>query len=261
METSRSQKLDELLEKWQIDAKLDKFIKDGIICPQKYEESKVKVLFILQESDEKGGKATGVTDQREWYRSLVNGIKDDGPKLRTKLGRIYRIIANEELEGSSESDKDAKAVENIAVINLNKSGSSTNSSAMLAKRVEEFTKKNSVFLKEQIDLIDPEYIVCLGTFDLAVKYVIDLQDEKPQKRYPWKKLPKVKVEGSKVGGLNEVKYLLKNRVTVIRMFHPSPSHLNTHTQYFLNEDKVKKYGEEFRLRYTAVEIAKKSKLK
>ncbi|MCL2153650.1 MAG: hypothetical protein FWH57_11975 [Oscillospiraceae bacterium] len=129
------------------------FIRDGLPYPHKYFSLPIekRLLFILKESHAENAHIN--SSQLNWYRDFAEGCDDSGQKLRSKLASAYISLT-----GTSITDREA--IRFLAVININKRGGSSSA----ADRVlENYACKYKGFIKDQIILINPKYIICCGS--------------------------------------------------------------------------------------------------
>ena len=152
------------------------FIRDGIPYPQEYfsQPKEKRVLFVLKESNTtKSDEQSSATDfsldsdALDWYRQIVDGTKDTTPFLRTKLAQAFIAITNTDFHGREVSEREA--IKRIAVINLNKRGGVGRAHG---NKIINYTKDYNNYIKKQIELIDPKYIVCCGK--CSGEYIGDL---------------------------------------------------------------------------------------
>ncbi len=141
---------------------MEDFIKDGIINNSQWNSQQVKILFVLKEVNGNIGP-----DLTKW---LIEN--------RGLFGRTYpKVIkwAKTILEQTCEKDVAINdVIDKIAVINLKKiPGTSRTNKIQLKAFVEKYKEQ----LKEQIDRINPNIIVC---GNVAYLY-FDIYDEKIEK--------------------------------------------------------------------------------
>lgn len=220
--------MDELFERW-IKAHGDKetsFIKDGIPFPEIYKEQSPKVLFILKEPNDKEGKNP---DQIKFYREFALGLSNDDCRgLITKIGLLHKAIWNQE---GNERD----SIKKIAFMNLKKSGGyAVCNNKELACYIDDY----KTCIIEQINEINPDYIVCLGSFDFLVKYVLLNKDTRVRR---WRK--------ANINIADKVyKYRTKaehpedkiNYKVIFNMYHPSMRGIsrNDYVENFKNNYKA-----------------------
>lgn len=168
--------LDELFELWKEAQSLennyecttidniekDSFNKDGFINQSKYENSKVKVLFILKESNiekykDKAGRPTE-REQISWYHNYLTNGKTNPPKQHIKMGMMACYI-NTGIAKKYNEQEIKNALEGSSFINLNKRGGGKKTDN---KKFINYVEKYSKFIKKQIELINPDIIVILG---------------------------------------------------------------------------------------------------
>lgn len=165
-------KLEELFDLWRLAHTLeenhqkttvegmekDSFVADGYISEKDYD----RVLFILKESnllDYRGKGMPSMRSQEAFYESYLHNGEDNRPKQKEKIGRMacYLLTQNEK----PNEDEIKNALKNSSFMNLNKRGG-----ANYDIKVSAYTEKYVDFIKMQIEILNPNVIVCLGTFDL-----------------------------------------------------------------------------------------------
>lgn len=220
MKQSKTEQLNELLKKWEM-AQIEEsdenwenktkgnvqfltkyhFCRDGIIDEAIFEKENKKVLFISNEAndDEKTSanrlKTDRINDFNEYFRE-----KEDcwNGKLRETVCAFYKVIIQDY------EIPEYKVAKNFAFMNINKRGGKGSINDDNYKRgnknhIEEYCKYYAEYIKKEIEIIDPDIIVWLGTntydMNLHIKY-----------------LGAKKTEDGKV-------YL--NNVPILRMWHTS----------------------------------------
>ena len=198
------------------------FYKDGIVNPEEYQNSALKVLFITNDvsidckndvdeknpelkGNGKGGHLVG-NNKGNTVCSFNRYISDDeqetwSGKMRIKFGEMYRIMTEENYKTKDSIDAKAnkEALKKIAFMNLNKRGGfgSIQRDVFL-----NYLKKYKECIRKEIELIAPDVIVwcACNTYD-AEEYMGAIFEEKVWKE---KKLT-----------------LKKGKVPILRMWHPS----------------------------------------
>lgn len=159
------------------------FCEDGIINESVFEQAKIKVLFITNESnDDSIQKEDSKLDRRidfnEYYESHKDGW--DG-KLRERVCALYKVITENDTPFTDYYNNRAYEVaRNFAFMNINKRGGlrtikDRNGTFGKANHIEEYCKIYHSYIKKEIEIIDPDIIVWLGaeTYDMGihVKYL------------------------------------------------------------------------------------------
>lgn len=158
---------DDLMKKWA-DQELHKgrhFIMDGIIDADRWAKSPIKTVALLKEAY--GG-----------YDNICSLIKDEwaGPKYKLWWTVSYWLYAINEISGcrvpiapgnNEAYDKCRDYLLASAVINIKKSnGNSTSNMEDLGK----YAEADKELLKQQVDFIKPNVIICCNTFELLKKF-------------------------------------------------------------------------------------------
>ena len=155
----------ELFAKWKGTEKegwkRKKFIPDGIVDVQSYLDSKIKVLYILKETNgfiegglakylKGGGRASTWNNVTRWQYGITNIYKD------IRWGEIETI--------SNETRK--SQLKNIAIMNLKKEPGEEKA---VSKQIWNYALEDKDLLKEQIQIYSPDVIICCGTGDIVKK--------------------------------------------------------------------------------------------
>jgi hypothetical protein len=159
---------DELLDKWsELKHHQEKgkcFIKDGIVDPSRWASARPKVLLLLKEARHKGSVRW---DYREYLRK-------DYPPNRTLQNSAYwcyaihRIVRGNlppvPFPGTRKSEyiKAVEALRSSAIVNVKKSGGRSISSD---EDIAYYAKKDGPLLRQQIESIKPDVVVCGNTWE------------------------------------------------------------------------------------------------
>lgn len=129
------------------------------------------MLFISNEANDDeysakfNSKPSNIDDYRKYYET---GCDDWKGKMRERTSAIYKVVAGIGINEMSDSD----AAIHYAVIDLNKRGGGAIKSAL---RIQEYCKYYKEFIKKEIQIINPDVVVWLGTktydIDLHIKYL------------------------------------------------------------------------------------------
>ena len=204
------------------------FYEDGIVNPEEYQNSEMKVLFITNEvsinckedNAEKKTELRGNCDAGHLvgnnegntvcsFTNYIDGEEQEtwSGKMRIKFGEMYRIITEGENykiespfdEKANKETLNKEALKKIAFMNLNKRGGFGNiQGEPFLKYIETYKD----YIRREIEIINPDVIVWCGCNTYKKKYMDAIFDNKDV----WKK-----------------KKLIpdKNKVPILRMWHPS----------------------------------------
>lgn len=169
---SINQKLSQLYTDWK-DENPGHFVDGGIVDEERYEKCETKILYLLKEVNDP-------IQEKDW--SLVNFIRSQ--IVTSKFYRSIGILGlwNFGLQQGFPSymsimkDKEksmAEGLSDIAITNLKKTGGGGSSNMADIMVHAKYTKE--LWVKE-IELINPDIVVCCGTFSV-VKEVLDFQTD------------------------------------------------------------------------------------
>lgn len=164
----------ELDERWEANRCYDSFCHDGIINSDSegYFESDVRILFLLKDS----------WDDFYWVRG--GDFTSRGGSCKPKSWKFWRMLGMwtsviDSLAIGDEPDIDdfyedhndgGYSLANVAYVNIKKElGCSSVDYSVLRG----FARRDRDYLNEQIDLCDPNVIVCCGTYDIYARYICD----------------------------------------------------------------------------------------
>ena len=152
-----------LLEEWKATCNPSQgFIKDGIIDPNRWETAPKKILVILKE-----GYNTD-RDPLSWdVRTVILENELFGTSFRETAYCAYCALNNRSLPECSPKDA-LGALRSIAVINLKKTPGGRSSSL---EEIQAHIAPKADYVKKQISLINPDWIVCGYTWRLISEHV------------------------------------------------------------------------------------------
>lgn len=203
MPNSKKEKLEKLFDEWQVHQMKESdedfentkgntiyitkkhFCKDGIICEEKYEKEKIKILFITNEAndDSYDAKNNIITSRIKSFNDYYNDENVEKfwrGKMRTYICSLYKAIIEDYQIPTN------KVAQNFAFMNLNKPGGGNNIKDDNYKRgkrnhIEEYVKIYKKEIKNEIEIIDPDIIIWLSfeTYDmnLHIKYLGAYEEE------------------------------------------------------------------------------------
>ena len=174
----KTELLEELFAKWE-SAQLDEsedsckrtingdnikkhfFERDGIISEADYERERIKVLFVAAEANINkhiGEGPDGKSDYREEFRAYHDDLsgKDEWKgKMKERLSSLYGYMTSQiHVPPHSLANK-------YAILDLNKRGGEEKIGS--GAHIVEYVKLYCPFIKKEIEIIDPDIIVWIGT--------------------------------------------------------------------------------------------------
>lgn len=139
---------------------------DGIINEETYNKQKSKVLFIAKEGN-MGGRDTNAvvnkTDDSFWFRGVV-----EGKNKRNLFARRIIMLCNALSSGDYDNvdSRSLDAMSGAAFMNLNKRGGYRYCDWSV---LEAYTIRFSEYIRREIELIEPDIIICCGR---GVEYLL-----------------------------------------------------------------------------------------
>lgn len=169
-----------MLDEWRDKLKAERFIRDGMVNPEKYCASETRILVVLKEVNDKDGKEV-------W--ELTEFLNE--PKTRKTWGPLSRWINGIQNLDTDYDWKDIKdffdnggkeLLQSIAVVNVKKTpgGSSSDDKVLSEFALENSDNKDR--LKKQIELYEPDIIICGGTAWI-VKRILECKDLWPETKH------------------------------------------------------------------------------
>ncbi len=139
------------------------FIEDGIIDPERWSKSKIKVLFILREAYQEEGETGGF--------NLVENLRKEEDKKKGKstwrnLAKWAALLSenitwDEKKDLPKDWSKYQEAFLSTALINVKKSGGNKTT---VIEEIIKIAKDEKDLLNRQIEIINPDIICCCGVF-------------------------------------------------------------------------------------------------
>lgn len=217
---------------------ISSFTEDGIVDKNKWEttEKGKKVLYILREANGSRSIVDGKVDKGNfWFKECIeNNIGLDN-RIFKRIVQMQKII---EVKGN-----DTEVLKQTAFMNINKRGGL---SAVDWKVLNNYAITYKDFIKKEIEIIDPDIIVCCGTYWTLVDQIYGVYDKQQEE---WKDR-----------WVYTYKLKLNNKdVVVYNMWHPSARKSNEgYTKRFdsiYNHGNCKKLMEKIDIK-AAIEIVK-----
>lgn len=145
-------------------------VKDGIVDENQYLSLKYKILYVMKEVN--GGKDW---DLREFlYDGGRSQTWDNVARWTQGILNLDKEYSWEELSKDNE-DRRLTYLKKIGSINLKKNGGGYTS---VDKEISKAARENREIIKKQIELYDPDIIICCGTAGAFVNSVLDPKEIK-----------------------------------------------------------------------------------
>lgn len=147
------EKEEELFSRWKKEQNYEYFISDGVCDEEKWNEQNLKILFVLKEANWKNGNG-------DLRKLLMNGGNSNYWKTWNNIARWTQALLTkgEYPKTVSYSDK-TNQLSKIAAMNLKKVGGGARADD---ETIREYARSDRSFLKEQIELYEPDIIICCG---------------------------------------------------------------------------------------------------
>ncbi|MEW5925386.1 MAG: hypothetical protein AB1746_15505 [Candidatus Zixiibacteriota bacterium] len=168
VEGPKTAELNKLFEEWKrhyaklkIDTKM--FSSDGIICEEKYDAAKKKILFVLRETN-------------DYPEGDLRILYKDGPKLQmaAQLSKwatgILHDFPDYTKVDMNENNIRTEAMKSIALMNVKKY---TGGAIADFNLLHIFARLDKEFIRKEVRIINPQIIVCCNTF-IELMWAIDL---------------------------------------------------------------------------------------
>ena len=155
-----NEQLEELFQEWQKSRNYSGFFKDGIMGEQNWKDKEIKIMFLLKENYSDGWRINDKIDIRRGtnkkffpnlarWKYLVDNIK------------ICKKVLNYPTDKELEDFQKGWDMYDVAYVNVKKSiGKSTSDD----KEIQKFAKEDKDFLTREIDIINPNIVICGKTF-------------------------------------------------------------------------------------------------
>lgn len=159
-----TEKLNQLFKKWEdnIDDYKGKFVSDGIINEDEWAKTNPKILFIAKEANQYGKQVVG--DFRyDWRNNDSNYI------LAYRIAEwSYGMINNFPVFSDIFTTPPLyhETLQKISFLNIKKTGGIGESNGII---IGQHFDQNQNFLREQIDIINPDIIILCLSFNLYIR--------------------------------------------------------------------------------------------
>ena len=143
----------ELFSRWKTERGYQYFISDGILDEEEWNRQNYKILFVLKEANWENSNADLceflLSESSSSYWKTWNNVAR-WTKALLKGGEYLRYV--------SKSDK-SYWLRKVAAMNLKKVGGDA---VAEDETIREYAEKDKKYLKEQIELYNPDIIICCG---------------------------------------------------------------------------------------------------
>jgi hypothetical protein len=145
---NKNDQLDQLFQKWKSINNYQRFKSDGIIDEDLFIKAKKKILFIGKEANDPDGEDG---DFRKWWNEEMTG----GFSIR--IGEwAYGILNDFPVFETIKRNQKWEALRSVSFMDVKKPAGGSSS---IESEIIEYIKKDMDFIKEEIEIIDPEIII------------------------------------------------------------------------------------------------------
>ncbi len=187
---SITDKENELFKRWQKERPQRKpFVKDGVVNGGEYEKSKVKTVFVVREyAHAKEGYDLREEELTRYEHKIWQRVADT-------LYRIHQMSGYEQKASAEE-----RMPPGICAFNLGKAGGNRTTDMT---QLEIVAMDDREFILQQVEIYNPNLIICGGTFDIfhRVDGRKNEESKRTSKKFQW--------------------YKRNNKQYVIGAYHPS----------------------------------------
>ncbi len=171
MENEQIKQLNDLMNDWQQSIPQgEKFSADGIVDLPSWQQADKKILVLLKETNDYSQDITDLI--RQVVKKERTTKEFWGAMTFHTVGKwLYGLenFKNGTYPTLSEAKKYRKqALLNCAYMNLKKA---TGGSSTKNKELENATKRDAEYIKKEIEIINPNIVICGGTYNLVKKHI------------------------------------------------------------------------------------------
>ncbi|MBY0242650.1 MAG: hypothetical protein K2X55_25385 [Burkholderiaceae bacterium] len=161
-----------LFDEWRplVEADAGHFVEDGIVCEEGWNSATRKILFLLKEPNGYKGEYGSLNELlRKAAAPNSTSSMWDRPTFHNVGRWTYGLLNySGEVPDYVKANRARKtAVLGCAYINIKKSSGG----ARATKEVEVHAEKYAEFLRRQVAIIQPDVVVCGGTYQMLKKHV------------------------------------------------------------------------------------------
>ena len=157
----------ELFNQLKINNPTTTIVTDGIVDEKEYLESKYKILYVMKEVN------SDQDDEWSLTEFLSNGARsqtrDNIARWTEGILNLEKDLAWEYLSRDNNLRRDIY-LKKIASINLKKTAGKHTS---IAREIDIAAKNNKDIIKKQVDMYQPNIIICCGTGGLFLKHCLE----------------------------------------------------------------------------------------
>lgn len=222
----------ELFNEWEKDDHCEHFIRDGIVNANEWFEQKTKICFLLKEA---------YTNEEHfclnnWLNEDETCVKNTWKTVSLWVDGIFKTDETNIPVYAESNALDRKArhdlIKKIAAVNIKKSDGKKRSDWY---NLAEYADRDKEKLKKQLEIINPDVIVCGSTYDfLRIIYGTKYDIEKKKVVNDTGEIPEDKTDKGY--------FITKDKKIIIKYYHPQnqfPSKVNFYAICCLYQQALK----------------------
>jgi hypothetical protein len=220
------------------------YVKDGIVDCAQYDRERLKILWVLKESN------GNPSDLREFLRNpqSYNKWKRTWEPVFNISYKILKFLPNQNEDLSYEKVLDEikenhirpnEIFQRIAAININKT---PGGKKMSREKLINCYVKYRDFILRQIEIIDPDIVIFGGTFWVMWNDLKDFHSPAHESEY---KRDQIKLDDGIIK--KNIKYHYNDKRIFIETYHPNQRTISKKLYYELIVSQIKKWCDEYKL--------------
>lgn len=170
---TKTKELNKLFREWQDEFEFGIFCKDGIVDEENYGKGIPGVVFLLKDANVR------IQEEADVCRNLLDTANGEQPfgKMWKVICMWTKILENPALRyseccinGTDIDDSIKEYLKKIAVVNVCKEhGNGVNEHEEIDAKVAGAVEWYYDYTKKELDIIDPELVICCGTYPFIKK--------------------------------------------------------------------------------------------
>ncbi len=161
-------KITKLFQKWKAEPYYsESFNEDGIIDIDAWKKANRKILFLLKETNDYPGSISDLI-KISWDEFPKNVYRNCARWAYTLLNSSKNFIPSFADSEVNLEQLGKKTLYPVAIMNIKKLTGKPNADM---EKIEQFAKSDSTYIQKEIEIINPEIIVCGNTFYMLQSHI------------------------------------------------------------------------------------------